>query len=128
MSSVNRHIVVAVLVCISLQINSVLACYGLFFLNRKAIAATACEKKTRNCCGSCFLQKKVAAANDVKPEEPHQQPPPKSPDELLNMVLGIEPHSRYIYKVSDSGINLIDYPDYHLRTGSLPRIFHPPKS
>ena len=49
MSVANRSIAVLMLVGMLIQINSVFFCYGLFYLNQKAIAETVCEKKTMDC-------------------------------------------------------------------------------
>jgi hypothetical protein len=129
MGSFKRHIVVLTLLAMFVQINGVLACYSLFFLNRKAIAEKLCEKKTRNCCGHCFLQKKVAAASDEsRPEESSNQPPPKSLEQLLDFVQGIEPESRQALIASVVGRKFIDCLNCNLRTGALPGIDHPPKA
>jgi hypothetical protein len=128
MGSFKRHIVVLTLLAMFVQINGVLACYGLFLLNRKAIAATLCEKKTRNCCGHCFLQKKVAAASDEsRPEDSRNQPPSNSFEKFLDLVQGIEPDGRQGWNVPVVGRKFIDNLNCNLRTGALPGIDHPPK-
>lgn len=127
MSSIKRYMVALVLVCISVQINSVLACYGLFFLNRKAIASTACEKKTRNCCGKCFLKKKIAATSESPAEETQKPDLPKAHEELPGLVQSI----RVVSHLSDaaaSGLHYADYLNYPVRYGALPGIDHPPRS
>jgi hypothetical protein len=128
MRSLNRHIVVLTLLAMFVQINGVLTCYGLFYLNRKAIAEKLCEKKTKSCCGHCFLKKKIAAtSDDTTPADSRNQPPPKSLDELLDMAQGIEPENRQGWKSPVSGRKFNDYLIYTLRTGALPGIDHPPK-
>ncbi|NTW54471.1 MAG: hypothetical protein HGB15_06895 [Chlorobaculum sp.] len=129
MGSFKRHIVVLTLLAMFVQINGVLACYGIFYLNRKAIAEKLCEKKTKNCCGHCFLQKKVAAASEEsRPEESGNQPPPKSLEELLDFAQGIEPESRQGWNAPVFGRKFIDCFTCNLRTGALPGIDHPPKA
>lgn len=125
-----RYIVVLTLFAMFVQINCVLACYGLFFLNRKAIAATVCEKKTRNCCGHCFLQKKVAAASDdePRPEDSRQNTATKSLAEQLDMVLGVKPENRHFWNAPVAGRKFTDCPDCNLLGGSSPGIDHPPKA
>jgi len=66
MSAATRSIAVLMLVGMFVQINCVFVCYGLFSLNQKAIAETVCEKKTIDCCGHCFLHKKIAATSDTQ--------------------------------------------------------------
>lgn len=64
MRSSSRIITILLLTGMMTQINYVATCYLLFSLNRKAIAEKLCEKKTRNCCGKCFLNKKIAAVEE----------------------------------------------------------------
>lgn len=127
MSSIKRHIVVMVLVCMSVQINSILACYGLFFMNRQSIAAAACEKKTRQCCGKCFLQKKVAAASESRHEDPQKPVLPKSHEELPGIEQQIV-KDHHLHDDTVCGLHYSDVMNYSLRQGSLPGIDHPPKS
>ncbi|NMW20807.1 MAG: hypothetical protein HKK67_04105 [Chlorobiaceae bacterium] len=89
MSATIRSIAVLMLVGILVQINSVLVCYGLFFLNQRAIAETVCEKKTVDCCGHCFLHKKIAATSDTQSSTTGKQLPTKTLEELLNVMPGL---------------------------------------
>ena len=129
MRSFKRHIVVLTLLVMFVQINGVLACYGIFYLNRKAIAEKLCEKKTKNCCGHCFLKKKIAAAADEsRPAESSNQPSTKSFDELRDMTQGIESQSRQGWRAPVADRKFIDCLTCNLRTGALPGIDHPPKA
>ncbi|NTW55478.1 MAG: hypothetical protein HGB20_00335 [Chlorobiaceae bacterium] len=87
----NRYIAVLMIIGMLLQINVVLGCYGLYFLNRKAISETVCEKKVRDCCGHCFLRKKIAAATEepsVPTEKNHSS---KNLQEVLDAMPGMLP-------------------------------------
>jgi hypothetical protein len=127
MESCKRHIVVLTLLAMLVQINGVLACYGIFYLNRQAIAEKLCEKKTRNCCGHCFLKKKIAAtADDSRPAD-SSKPFSKSLDELQDMAQGIEQKNRQFWNVTVSSQKFADCTNYTLRAGALPGIDHPPK-
>ena len=89
MSAATRSIAVLMLVGMLFQINSVFVCYGLFFLNQKSIAETVCEKKTMDCCGHCFLHKKIAATSETQPAPTEKQVPTKTQEELLNAMPGV---------------------------------------
>jgi hypothetical protein len=117
-----------VLICMFVQINAVFACYGLFFLNRKVIAESLCEKKTRNCCGHCFLQKKVAQASSSRQEDSTEHPVPKSLDEYLSLIQGVEPENRHSLNVSIASRKFEHSLICTLCKGSLPGIDHPPKA
>jgi hypothetical protein len=80
-------ITIFLLIGLTVQINYVATYCILFALNRKAIAEKLCEKKTRHCCGKCYLNKKIAAAEEQTPSHTRNQPAssqpqPKSPDPL----------------------------------------------
>jgi hypothetical protein len=64
MSALTRSIPVLMLVGMLLQINSVLVCYELFYLNQKVIAETLCERKITDCSGHCFLLKQIQTTRD----------------------------------------------------------------
>jgi hypothetical protein len=128
MDSFKRHIVVLTLLAMFAQINGVLACYGIFYLNRKAIAEKLCEKKTKNCCGHCFLKKKIAAASADSHPADTSKPFSKSFDELLDMAQGIEHKVRQFWNVTVSSQKFADCNNYTLRAGALPGIDHPPKA
>ncbi|NTW09781.1 MAG: hypothetical protein HGA26_00290 [Chlorobiaceae bacterium] len=91
MIKANRFIAVLMVIGMLLQINVVLACYGLYFLNRKAIAEKVCEKKVKHCNGHCFLKKKIAEATDAPASSPEKQNSPKTLDELLGAMPGMLP-------------------------------------
>jgi hypothetical protein len=128
MDSFKRHIVVMTLFAMFVQINGVLACYGLFYFNQKSIAETVCEKKTRNCCGHCFLKKKIAEASGSRPEDSRKHPAAKSIDEPLSVMLGIKPDSQHSPRVPVAGRKYSDCLNCTLCTGSSPGIDHPPKA
>jgi hypothetical protein len=129
MKSFKRHIVVLALLAMFVQINGVLACYGIFYFNRKAITEKLCEKKTHDCCGHCFLKKKIAAASEESQSaDSSKSPAPKSIDSLLDMAQGIEQKSRQFWNVTVSSKKFADCTNYPLRAGALPGIDHPPKA
>jgi len=128
MSSFNRHIVFMVLLCMVVQLNGVLACYGLFFLKRKVIAETVCEKKTRNCCGHCFLKKKIVEASGSRPEDSRQHSASKSLDEQLSVMEGVAPDSQLSFGVPVSARRFAVCQHCDLRTGFVPWIDHPPEA
>jgi hypothetical protein len=127
MDSFKRHIVVLTLLAMFVQINGVLACYGIFYLNQKAIAEKLCEKKTKNCCGHCFLKKKIAATSEDSHSADTSKPSSKSLDELQEMAQGIEQKVPKLWNVSASSLKFADHTNYTLRVGALPGIDHPPK-
>ena len=87
----NRYIAVLMIIGMLLQINVVLGCYGLYFLNRKAISETVCEKKVRDCCGHCFLRKKIAAATEEPSAPTEKNHPSKNLQEVLDAMPGMLP-------------------------------------
>ena len=128
MSAATRSIAVLMLVGMLLQINSVFVCYGLFFLNQKAIAETVCEKKTMDCCGHCFLHKKIAATSDTRSASTEKQVPTKTLDELLNIMPGmlhdiqrapLTAHTDHLFKSAHSS-SLLD--------GVFRQVDHPPNT
>ncbi|NTU58680.1 MAG: hypothetical protein HGB00_07150 [Chlorobiaceae bacterium] len=128
MRLLNQHIVVLTLIGMFMQINCVLAYHGLFFLNRKAIAETACEKKTEECSGHCFLQKKIDAEQDPQPSSTEKPSSSKSLDDILNMVNGLEPVNRQPHLERIAVQRFDDSSIYRLSSGSLRRIDHPPEA
>jgi hypothetical protein len=124
----NRKIVILTIFGMLLQINCVLTYYGLFYLNRKAIAESVCERKTRDCCGHCFLQKKIDAEHDPQPTTSGNKASTKSIEEMLDMMHGLEPVNVHPDLASSSGKTYYDRSTYDLRTGSLRRIDHPPEA
>ncbi|HWR01196.1 MAG TPA: hypothetical protein VN371_04985 [Chlorobaculum sp.] len=123
----NRYIVILTLLGMFAQINCVMTFYGLFFMNRKAIAESVCERKTRDCCGQCFLQKKIDAEHDMQPATSGNKTPTKSLDDMLDMMHGLEPENLHPLLATFAGKRLYDSSSYHLLTGSLLRIDHPPE-
>jgi hypothetical protein len=124
----NRNIVILTILGMLLQINCVLTYYGLFYLNRKAIAESVCEKKTEDCSGHCFLQKKIDAEHDPQPTASGNKASTKSIEEMLDMMHGLEPVNLHPDLASSSGKTYYDLSTYDLRTGSLRRIDHPPEA
>jgi hypothetical protein len=129
MISANRYIAVLMLIGMLLQINIVVASYGLYFLNRKAIAETVCEKKVKNCCGHCFLQKKIAEVTDDAPAAPPEKlPQSKTFEELLGAMPGILPGKVNIYvKIPATSAYSIPQ-NILLLDGVKGTIDHPPKA
>ncbi len=92
MSVLTRSIAVMTLCGILLQISSVLVCFGLFTFNQKVIAETLCERKVTDCCGHCFLLKKINTTNDIQSLPSGKQASTKTLEELLNAMPAILPH------------------------------------
>lgn len=91
MIKANRFIAVLMVIGMLLQINIVFACYGLFYMNRKAIAEKVCEKKVKHCNGHCFLKKKIAEATDAPASPAEKQRTSKTLVELLDAMPGMLP-------------------------------------
>jgi len=128
MSAATRSIAVLMLVGMLVQINGVLVCYGLFFLNQKAIAETVCEKKTMDCCGHCFLHKKIAATTDTQPASSEKQVPAKTLEELLNVMPGLLPDMQHaLLTVTTGHIFTSDHSSF-LLDGVLRQIDYPPNA
>lgn len=128
MNSANRYIIFLLLAGMLLQINSVVACYLLFFLNRKAIAETVCEKKTRACSGHCFLKKKMAETVENGAQHSDKPSSAKSPEELLHSITGLEPDRKYALRISLSACLSGIYTSPILLDGVKGKIDRPPKA
>ncbi|NTW51621.1 MAG: hypothetical protein HGB22_03435 [Chlorobiaceae bacterium] len=128
MGLLKRNIVLLTLLGMFVQINCVLTYYGLFYLNRKAIAESACEKMTMECGGHCFLQKKIDAEQDPQPADSGKKASSKSPEEMLAMMHGLEPEHMHPHLAAYTGNKYYDHSIYDLRSGSLRRIDHPPEA
>ncbi|NTW82253.1 MAG: hypothetical protein HGB36_02660 [Chlorobiaceae bacterium] len=128
MISANRYIAVLMLIGILLQINVVPASYGLYYLNRKAIAEKVCEKKVKNCCGQCFLQKKIAEVTDAPAAQAEKLPQSKTFEELLGTMPGILPVNVNIH-AKIPAISSYCIPQHvFLLDGVKGTIDHPPKA
>ena len=128
MSAATRSIAVLMLVGMLLQINSVFVCYGLFFLNQKAIAETACEKKTMECDGHCFLQKKIAATSETESVPTEKQIPTKTQQELLNAMPGILADLQHAPLTTSNSHIFTFAPSSFLLDGVFRQIDHPPNA
>ncbi len=128
MSAATRSIAVLMLVGMLVQINSVFVCYALFFLNQKAIAETACEKKTMDCDGHCFLQKKIAAASETESGPTEKQIPTKTQQELLNAMPGMLPAMQHAPLTATNSHIFSSAPSSFLLDGVFRHIDHPPNT
>jgi hypothetical protein len=128
MGLLNRNIVILTLLGMLMQINCVMTYYGLFLLNRKAIAETVCEKKTDDCCGHCFLQKKIDAEHDPQPATSDKPASTKSLDDMLDMMHGLEPASLQPHLATSACKRFYDPSYSNLLNGSLRSIDHPPEA
>ena len=128
MNAATRSIAVLMLVGMLLQINSVLVCYGLFFLNQKAISETVCEKRTMDCCGHCFLHKKIAATSNTESASAEKQVPTKSLEELLNVMPGLLPDMQHPPLTSSADHQFTTSRSALLLDGVLSKIDHPPNA
>jgi len=116
------------LVAMFLQINNLVVCYALFFLNQKAIAETLCEKKTSDCCGHCFLHKKIDAANDIQSASTQKQVPTKTLEELLNAMPGLLPEIQHKPLTATTGHRFASPHSLFLLDGVMRQIDHPPNA
>ena len=128
MSAATRSIAVLMLVGMLIQINSVFVCYALFFLNQKAIAETACEKKTMECDGHCFLQKKIAATSETESVPTEKQIPTKTQQELLNALPGILADLQHAPLTTSNSHIFTFAPSSFLLDGVFRQIDHPPNA
>ena len=128
MSAATRSIAVLMLVGMLLQINSVFVCYGLFFLNQKAIAETVCEKKTMDCCGHCFLHKKIAATSETQSAPTEKQVPTKTQEELLNAMPGILADMQHAPVSATNSHIFTSVHSSFLLDGVFRQIDHPPNT
>ena len=128
MSAATRSIAVLMLVGMLIQINSVFVCYALFFLNQKAIAETACEKKTMECDGHCFLQKKIAATSETESVPTEKQIPTKTQQELLNAMPGILADLQHAPLTTSNSHIFTFAPSSFLLDGVFRQIDHPPNT
>jgi len=128
MSAATRSIAVLMLVGMFVQINCVFVCYGLFSLNQKAIAETVCEKKTIDCCGHCFLHKKIAATSDTQSAPTGKQLPTKTLDELLNAMPGLLPVIQHAPMTATTSFGFTTSHSSFLLDGILRQIDPPPNA
>ncbi|MEI7787312.1 MAG: hypothetical protein WCI23_01610 [Chlorobiaceae bacterium] len=128
MRAATRSIAVLMLIGMLLQINGVFVCYGLFFLNQKAIAETVCEKKNMDCCGHCFLHKTIAATSDTKPASSEKQLPTKTLEELFNLMPGLLPDIHHAHVTAAAGHIFTSNLSSFLLDGVLRHIDHPPNA
>ncbi len=128
MNAVSRFIAVLMLTGMLLQINSVFVCFALFSLNQKAIAATLCERKVKNCCGHCFLLKKINSANDTQLPPTGKQASTKTIEELLNAMPGVLPDNIYAPLIIFDCNRCASQAIFVLFDGIPCRIDHPPRA
>ena len=128
MTGRTRSIAVLMLVGMLLQVNCVFVYYGLFFLNQKAIAETCCEKKTTDCCGHCFLQKKIASANETTSATSGKRTSTRTLEEQLNPMPGLLPDFQHPPLTISTGYRFISGRVPFLSDGILLRIDHPPNA
>ena len=128
MTKATRYIAVLMLVAMLLQINSIFVCYGLFFFNQKAIAEAVCEKKTMDCCGHCFLYKKIVATSDTQSASTEKQVPTKTQEELLNAMPGLLPDMQNAPLAATTGpIFTLSHSSF-LLDGVMRQIDYPPNA
>jgi len=128
MRNATRSIAVLMLVGMLLQINCVFICYGLFFLNQKAITETVCEKKTMDCCGHCFLHKQIAASTDSQTASTEKQAPTKTLEELLNAMPALLPDMQNVPLTATTAFGFTSSHSSFLLDGIFRQIDQPPKA
>ena len=88
-----RSLVILLLAGMMAQISCVQVYRVLFEMNRKVIAERLCERRTRDCCGKCFLQKKIASAqNDVAETPSEKSSSTKTTVDPPELMPGLEPN------------------------------------
>lgn len=127
MVSVNRYTAVLVLFGLLVQINCVFAYYGLFFLNQKAIAESVCEKRTKDCCGHCFLQKKIDASQDSQTATSEKPTSTRSLNDMLDLMHGLQPEDQKPHPISSTVNRFACDAAAILPSGDIRQIDHPPK-
>jgi len=128
MSALTRSIAVLMLVGMLMQINSVLLCYGLFYLNQKTISETLCERKMRDCSGHCFLLKQINTTNDSHSAPSEKQASTKALEELLNAMPGLLPDRQRSPLSILTGARFASSQPPLLPEGVKFQIDHPPKA
>ncbi|NTU68965.1 MAG: hypothetical protein HGB02_08810 [Chlorobiaceae bacterium] len=123
-----RTIVVLLLAGMMAQISCVQVYRALFAMNRKAIAERLCEKRTRDCCGKCFLQKKVASAHDDREVPAEKTTPLKPVADSQEMMPGMEPIAHGLVALIESITLLPSTGGMALAEGHGRPIDHPPDS
>ncbi|NTV03215.1 MAG: hypothetical protein HGB04_10640 [Chlorobiaceae bacterium] len=121
-----RTIVILLLAGMMAQISCVQVYRVLFAMNRKAIAERLCEKRTMDCCGKCFLQKKVASAQEGQEAPAEKTPPAKSPADPPEPMPGLEPNAHRLDAPGESLAFLASPADRGLPEGHELPIDHPP--
>jgi hypothetical protein len=127
MASRTRSLVILLLAGMMAQISCVQVYRVLFAMNRKAISERLCEKRTRDCCGKCFLQKKIASAQDAVGETPAEKSTStKTPIDPPELMPGLEPNVNRLEVLIESrtipaSVQSVALPEGH----DLP-IDHPP--
>jgi len=117
MNALTRSIAVMMLCVMLLQINSVLVCFWLFAFNQKV----------KDCCGHCFLLKKIDAANDIPSDPSGKQASTKTLEELLNAMPAILPKLQLAFQSLSTGNNFALGQAFFLPDGVKFQIDHPPK-
>jgi hypothetical protein len=128
MSAQTRSIAVVMLLGMLLQINSVLICFGLFAFNQKVIAAKLCERKMTDCCGHCFLMKKINTTTDTQSAPSGKQASAKTLEELFNAMPALLPDLHRSPQSASIGKRFASNHASFLPDGVSSRIDHPPKA
>lgn len=127
MVSVKHCILFLLLAGIFAQINCVAVYYGLFAMNRKAIAAKACEKKVKGCCGRCFLNKKLASVDDGRQEPVDKAASGKPQSSFPDPMPGLEPCCHSLPLPGMKFVTVFAIRATALAEGMYPRIEQPPE-
>ena len=128
MSELTRSIAVLMLCAMFLQISSVPVCFGLFAFNQKVIAETLCERKVMDCCGHCFLLKKINATNDIQSAPSGKQASTKTLEELLDAMPAMLPKLQSAPQRISTGNKFISHGTSFLPDGVKVQIDYPPKA
>ncbi len=128
MSALFRSIAALMLCGMLLQINSIFVCFGLFAFNQKVIAEALCERKIKDCCGHCFLLKKINTTNDTQSAPSGTQASTKTLEELLNAMPALLPDFQRTPQSISTGNRYISDPASFLSDGVKFQVDHPPKA
>ncbi|TLU87423.1 MAG: hypothetical protein FDX21_00875 [Chlorobium sp.] len=128
MNARNQVIAALMLVGMLLQINSVLVCYALFFLNQKVIAETVCERKMTDCSGHCFLMKNINATSETQPAPSGKPASGKMTEEMLDAMPGLLPDGQHFLLTMSYEQTLTPGQASCLPDGVKFQIDHPPKA
>ncbi len=128
MTARTQFIAALMLVGMLLQINSVLVCYALFFLNQKVIAETVCERKMTDCSGHCFLMKNINTNTETQQAPSGKPVSGRTTEVMLDAMPGLLPDGQHsLVTISCEQTFTLGQASF-LPDGVKFQIDHPPKA